>query len=60
MGLRKLTLDLGEEKRSERVDLSLLTVVSGLVEQDLDLGRDGRKEIHPCVLHDIGPFGPLP
>ena len=21
---------------------------------------DGRKEIHPCVLQDIGPLGPLP
>ena len=21
---------------------------------------DGRLEIHPCVLQDIGPFGPLP
>ena len=21
---------------------------------------DGRKEIHPCLLQDIGPLGPLP
>ena len=24
------------------------------------LGISGRKEIHPCVLQDIGPLGPLP
>ena len=22
--------------------------------------KDGRMEIHPCVLQDIGPLGPLP
>ena len=22
--------------------------------------KDGRLEIHPCVLQDIGPLGPLP
>merc|ERR1712148_68399 len=25
-----------------------------------DVRTDGRKEIHPCVLQDIGPLGPLP
>ena len=62
--------------RSKRVDLGLIGLISGLKEPDLDLrglgggdvrtdGRtyvrtDGRKEIHPCVLQDIGPLGPLP
>ena len=45
MDYRPASLDLGEEKRSERVDLSLLTLISGLVEQDLDLGRDGRTDV---------------
>ena len=26
----------------------------------MDVCREGRKEIHPCVLQDIGPLGPLP
>ena len=59
--------------RSERVDLGRIGPISGLKEPDLGLsglgggtygrtdGRtDGRKEIHPCVLQDIGPLGPLP
>ena len=25
-----------------------------------DVQTDGRLEIHPCVLQDIGPLGPLP
>ena len=25
-----------------------------------DVRTDGRLEIHPCVLQDIGPLGPLP
>ena len=25
-----------------------------------DVRTDGRKEIHPCVLQDIRPLGPLP
>ena len=58
---------------SERVDLGLTGLISGLKEPDLGLvalgggtygwtyGRmDGHKEIHPCVLQDIGPLGPLP
>ena len=56
--------------RSERVDLGRIGPISGLKEPDLGLsglggggmyGRTyGRKEIHPCVLQDIGPLGPLP
>ena len=54
--------------RSKRVDLGLIGLISGLKEPDLGQsglggggGRtDGRKEIHPCVLQDIGPLGPLP
>ena len=26
----------------------------------MDGRKDGRLEIHPCVLQDIGPLGPLP
>ena len=26
----------------------------------MDVQMDGRKEIHPCVLQDIVPLGPLP
>ena len=26
----------------------------------MDVRTDGRLEIHPCVLQDIGPLGPLP
>ena len=49
--------------RSERVDLGLIGLISGLNEPDLGLNglrrgdvrmdgyTDGRKEIHPCVLH---------
>ena len=25
-----------------------------------DIQKNGRLEIHPCVLQDIGPLGPLP
>ena len=61
--------------RSERVDLGRIGPISGLKEPDLglsglggggrtdgrtDVRTDGRKEIHPCVLQDIGPLGPLP
>ena len=55
--------------RSERVDLGLIGLISGLKEPNLGLsglgggmygGTDGRKEIHPCVLQDIGFLGPLP
>ena len=31
-----------------------------LVVGDFDARWDGRMEIHPCVLQDIGPLGPLP
>ena len=59
--------DFGLERkdfRSERVDLRLL----GLIEPDLGMGgygyiggcMDGCEKIHPCVLKDIGPLGPLP
>ena len=36
--------------------------IENLQERDLQTdGRmNGRKEIHPCVLQDIGPLGPLP
>ena len=55
--------------RSEKVDLVLSERISGL--KELDLGQnvrgggmdgrtDGRQEIHPWVLQDIGPLGPLP
>ena len=27
---------------------------------ETDVRTDGRKKIHPCVLQDIGPLGPLP
>ena len=56
--------------------MGLIGLISGLKEPDLGQsglrggdvrtdGRtyvrtDGRKEIHPCVLQDIGPLGPLP
>ena len=48
--------------------MSLLNLISGLKEPDLGLRglrgmyirMDGRTEIHPCVLQDIDPLGPLP
>ena len=53
--------------------MGLIGLISGLKELDLgqsglrggtygrtDVRTDGRKEIHPCVLQDIGPLGPLP
>ena len=55
--------------------MGLIGLISGLKEPDLgqsDFGgggrmdgrtdgrTDGHKKIHPCVLQDIGPLGPLP
>ena len=60
MGLLGLTSDLKEP------DLGLRGLGGGDVWTDVrtdgrTYGRtDGRKEIHPCVLQDIGPLGPLP
>ena len=53
--------DLGPERAdlgSERADLG---PERGLGEGGWTNRRtDGRMEIHPCVLQDIGPLGPLP
>ena len=32
----------------------------GRMEGQMDRRTDGHMEIHPCVLQDIGPLGPLP
>ena len=32
----------------------------GIWRMGREVRTDGRKEIHPCVLQDIGPLGPLP
>ena len=40
---------------SERADLGPERGLGGT-----DVRTDGRLEIHPCVLQDIGPLGPLP
>ena len=34
--------------------------MDGRMEGWKDGRTDGRMEIHPCVLQDIGPLGPLP
>ena len=51
--LRPEKADLG----SERADLG---PERGLGRGGTDVRTDGRLEIHPCVLQDIGPLGPLP
>ena len=71
---RESILDLREGILGLR-GLGLIGLISGLKEPDFDLsglwgggrtdgrtyGRtDRRKEIHPCVLQNIGPSGPLP
>ena len=60
--------DFGPERgdfRSESVDLGLMELISSL--KELDIGHwgayrrtKGHQEIHPCVLQDIDPLGPLP
>ena len=66
LGLRRLSFgpestDYGPERadlRPERADLGPERGLGGDVRTE---GRtDGRLEIHPCVLQDIGPLGPLP
>ena len=68
--LRPERLDLRPERpdlRPERLDLrpERLDLRPERLEKLRRGGRtdgrtDGRKEIHPCVLQDIGPLGPLP
>ena len=64
--LRPERADFRPEKadsRSERADLRPERTDLG-PERGLGGGtyvrKDGRLEIHPCVLQDIGPLGPLP
>ena len=40
-------------------NMPLVALISHL-EPPQDRRKDGRLEIHPCVLQDIGPLGPLP
>ena len=64
MGLRGLSFG------PERADFGFQRADFGLERADLgperasgggtDVRTDGRLEIHPCVLQDIGPLGPLP
>ena len=66
LGLRPERPDLRPERpdlRPERLDLSperLEKLRRGGTYGRTDVRTDGRKEIHPCVLQDIRPLGPLP
>ena len=57
---------LGRISGLKEPDLGLRGLGGGDVRTDVrtygrtDVRTDGRKEIHPCVLQDIGPLGPLP
>ena len=58
-GLRGLILSSRDQiSGPSRLDEGLRPLKGGDGRKD---GRtDGRMEIHPCVLQDIGPLGPLP
>ena len=71
MGLRGPIMGLrGLSFRPERADFGFQRADFGLERADLGPERGlgggtyvrtyGRLEIHPCVLQDIGPLGPLP
>ena len=70
MGLRGLIMGLrGLSFGPERADFGFERADFGLERADLgperglgggDVRTYGRLEIHPCVLQDIGPLGPLP
>ena len=72
MGLRGLIMGLnGLSFGPERADFGFQRADFGLERADLGPERGlgggrtyvrtyGRLEIHPCVLQDIGPLGPLP
>ena len=42
------------------LNMGLRGALGGGTDGRTDVRKDGRLEIHPCVLLDIGPLGPLP
>ena len=61
MGLRGLILGLrGLISGLRGLIRGLRGASGGRMDVQTDGRIDGRLEIHPCILQDIGPLGPLP